>query len=232
MREDKFRVNLSIFRGAFRKHILFGKNSALVFLEILPLLTKNGLEVSNARQRSGPPSLTEEEAFQCCTCPNIPPGGRKTRISPSRRSLAQKRQGLVVHRLPEAAWAPRQHTDRYGRRLRAPNTHTGVPGGRERKPVAPERSLTPESINSSATVPGVGGQCGHLVSLRFCRLRPLPGIHTKPLVVLATPADPPTQGVTLELLQKPCFHQCPSFLEKPLTAVYGQRDGRRGTCPG
>lgn len=61
MSEDKFRKKFSVFRVAFRKYIMFGKNFALVFIEILPLLTENELEVNETEHKSlkiGVPCLT------------------------------------------------------------------------------------------------------------------------------------------------------------------------------
>lgn len=51
-------------RVAFGKHVMFGKNFTLVFLEILQLFTKNELEVNKTKQRplkTGVPCLTERE---------------------------------------------------------------------------------------------------------------------------------------------------------------------------
>jgi len=62
VREDKLRANISIFRVAFRKHIMLGNSLALVFLEILQLFTKNELEVNKTKQSSlktGALSVTE-----------------------------------------------------------------------------------------------------------------------------------------------------------------------------
>lgn len=66
---------------------------ALVFLEILKLFTKNGLEVTNTKQRAlktGIPPPAGGEALRCCPCQNIPAAEGRRGISKSRPSAGSE----------------------------------------------------------------------------------------------------------------------------------------------